>query len=97
MSKTTVNPQRAASFATEHGVRVFRTRVLKRGRQTVGVAVHYEGDAATLFASAANAVPLTAHHPYAPEIREKVALFLSPAEQKRRAASAASAASEPKE
>lgn len=94
MSKVTVNQQSAASFATKHGVRVIRTRVLKRGRQTVGTAVHYEGDATTLFASAANAVPITAHHPYAPEIREKVALFLSPAEQKRRAASAAS---EPKE
>ena len=63
------------------GAAIIRTATRWRGRQKVAWLFHYEG---------ADPAPregmtlTTAHHRYAPEITEKVAVFLTPTEVKRR-------------
>ena len=76
---TTYNQAYAHTCA--NGARIIRTVTGWRGRQKVAWLFHYEG---------ADPAPregmtlTTAHHRYAPEITEKVAVFLTPAEVKRR-------------
>lgn len=71
----------AHAHTCANGARILRTATRWRGRQKVSWLFHYEGqdpeprEGMTL---------TTAHHRYAPEITEKVAIYLTPAETKRR-------------
>ena len=75
------NYNQAYAHTCANGARIIRTGTRLRGRQKVAWLFHYEG---------ADPAPregltlTTAHHRYAPEITEKVAVFLTPAEVKRR-------------
>ena len=72
---------------------MIQTDTLKRGRQTVGIALHYEGAGEALKGS--NVIFTTARHRHAPEITRRVAVFLTKAEVKRREQAAAAKAGEP--
>ena len=71
----------AHAHTCANGARIIRTVTLQRGRQKVAWAVHYEGQDP---APRDGMKLTTAHHRYAPEITEKVAIYLTPAETKRR-------------
>lgn len=82
--KTFISPYACARAAYEAGLDSIGSATFKRGRQTVGIALHYNGDAQNLLDTTSNAVPLTATYRYAPEIKRKAILFLTAAEVKRR-------------
>ena len=87
-----IDPHQCARTAYQAGVKVIQTDTLKRGRQTVAIALHYEGAGDALKGS--NVIFTTARHRYAPEITRRVAVFFTKAEVKRRAQAAAAAAAE---
>ena len=76
-----IAPTNCARYAYGVGVNTIRTVELRRGRKLVGVALHYEGDKAKL--TAANIIHTTAHHRYAPELTEQVAIFATREEAKK--------------
>lgn len=80
-----VNHLECARYAYGQGIKFSHTTTLKRGRQTVGTALHLNEDAPEL-AELINVRFISAQHRYAPELKEKVALFLTKAELKRREA-----------
>ena len=77
-----IAPTTCARYAYGVGVNTIRTGELRRGRKLMGVALHYEGDKAKL--AAANIIHTTAHHRYAPELVEQVAVFVTREEAKKR-------------
>ena len=76
-----IAPTTCAQYAYGLGINTIHTEVLRRGRKLVGVALHYEGDKAKL--TAANIIHTTAHHRYAPELVEQVAVFVTREEAKK--------------
>ena len=76
-----IAPTTCARYAYNIGVNAIRTVELRRGRKLVGVALHYKGDKAKL--TAANIIHTTAHHRYAPELVEQVAIFATREEAKK--------------
>ena len=74
-------PTTCARYAYGLGVNTIRTVELRRGRKIVGVALNDEGDKAKL--TAANIIHTTAHHRYAPELVEQVAVFATREEAKK--------------
>ena len=71
----------AHAHTCANGARIIRTVTFSRGRQKVAWGIHYEGQDP---APRDGMKLTTAHHRYAPEMVEKVAVFLTPAETKRR-------------
>ena len=89
-----IDPHQCARTAYQAGVRVIQTDTLKRGRQTVAIALHYEGEGADEALKGSNVVFTTARHRHAPEITRRVAVFFTKAEVKRREQAAAAEAAQ---